>query len=192
MILGITGGTGSGKTTLLDLIEEHGGLVIDCDRLYHQLLETDQELLYSIEARFPGVVKNGKLNRKKLGSIVFSEKQALLDLNEITHRAVYEAVVQQLTPEPRLAAVDAIGLFEGGVDKLCKLTVAVNAPWEARLARLIARDGISEEYALSRMNAQPSNAAFSARCDYTLDNDGTEAEFRQKCLAFIRNLDIIK
>lgn len=192
MILGITGGTGCGKTTLLSVIEELGGVVIDCDQLYHQLLETDKDLLCRIGARFPGVVEKGKLNRKKLGSIVFSQKQALLDLNEITHRAVYQAVVQQLTPEPKLAAVDAIGLFEGGLDKLCKLTVAVNAPWEARLARSTARDGISEEYALSRMNAQQSNAEFSARCDYTLDNDGTEAEFRQKCLAFIRNLDIIK
>jgi len=192
MIIGITGGTGCGKTTLLSLIAEHGGMVIDCDRLYHQLLETDKTLLASIEARFPSVVQDGQLQRKQLGALVFADKKALRDLNAITHKAVYDAVLQQLDPKPKLVAIDAIGLFESGLDKLCDVTVAVTAPVDARIARLMRRDGISLEYAQSRIAAQPTNEAFSALCDYTLDNDGAEAEFRQKCLAFIENLDIIK
>ena len=88
MILGITGGTGCGKTTLLKVIEEQGGLILDCDAIYHQLLQTDFSLLSAIESRFPGTEENGILLRKKLGSIVFSDSQALLDLNAITHRAV--------------------------------------------------------------------------------------------------------
>ncbi len=191
MILGITGGSGCGKTTLLSVIAEHGGLVIDCDRLYHCLLKTDKDLLQRIEDRFPGVVENGELNRSKLGNLVFSDEAALSDLNRITHQAVYQAVLKQLTPEPKLAAVDAIGLFESGLDKLCKLTIAVNAPLEARLARLTKRDNIPEEYARKRISAQPSGEEFSARCDYTLVNDGTETEFREKCLALLQNLAII-
>ena len=55
MIIGITGGTGCGKTTLLNLIAEKGGLILDCDAIYHELLKTDAQMLGAIEARFPGV-----------------------------------------------------------------------------------------------------------------------------------------
>ena len=85
MIIGITGGTGCGKTTLLEEIRKLGGTVLDCDAIYHQLLKTDNAMLSAIDARFPGVVEEGILNRKKLGAIVFSDEQALLDLNKITH-----------------------------------------------------------------------------------------------------------
>jgi len=186
MIIGITGGTGCGKTTLLELIREKGGLVLDCDAIYHELLKTDKNLLASIEARFPGTVEDGCLQRKKLGSIVFNDSAALADLNKITHSAITSEVKRRLTPEPTLVAIDAIGLFESGLDKLCKPTVAVDAPREIRIARLMARDSISADYAAARIDAQPSGEEFSARCDYTLVNDGTREEFREKCLAFLR------
>ena len=63
MILGITGGTGCGKTTLLQEIEERGGLVLDCDAVYHVLLTRDDNLLNAINDRFPGVVVDKKLER---------------------------------------------------------------------------------------------------------------------------------
>ena len=66
MILGITGGTGCGKTTLLNLIAECGGLILDCDAISHELLKQDAAMISAIEARFPGTVENGVLNRKKL------------------------------------------------------------------------------------------------------------------------------
>ena len=74
LIIGITGGSGSGKTTLLNLIRVRGGLVLDCDEIYHDLLKTDESLLRAIENRFPGVVDETGLDRKKLGSIVFSDE----------------------------------------------------------------------------------------------------------------------
>ena len=138
-ILGITGGSGSGKTTLLRLIEQQGGLILDCDAIYHQLLKTDTAMLSAIESRFPGVTENGQLNRKKLGAIVFSDEQALLDLNAITHAAVKKEVLRRLASAPKLAAIDAIGLFEGGLAELCDVTVAVTAPVEDRVKRLMVR-----------------------------------------------------
>ena len=191
MILGITGGTGCGKTTLLDLIREQGGLVIDCDAVYHELLQTDKQLLADIEARFPGTVEDGQLQRKKLGAIVFSDKEALRDLNRITHGAIHAEVLRRLEHNPGLAAIDAIGLFEGGLSKLCDLTVAVTAPEEDRIVRLMARDNITREYALSRIQAQPTAQEFSRRCDVTLHNDTTREAFREKCLAFLQSKDII-
>lgn len=191
-IIGITGGTGCGKTTLLNCIAEQGGLILDCDEIYHRLLQTDENLLLSIENRFPGVVENGVLQRQKLGNIVFSDEQALADLNKITHTAVKSEVLRQLQPQPMLAAIDAIGLFEGGLAGLCDVTVAVTAPVEDRVRRLMARDGISEEYARKRIAAQRSSAEFSALCHHTLENNGDIGAFRTKCLAFLTEFGIMK
>lgn len=192
MIIGITGGTGCGKTTLLHLIEEFGGLVLDCDAVYHRLLQTDKEMLTAIETRFPGTVTDGALDRKKLGSVVFADENALLDLNRITHSAVKKQVLLELESQPKLAAIDAIGLFEGGLAPLCDVTVAVTAPRESRIARLMARDGISAEYAAKRIDAQKDAAWYRQSCDHVLENNGTQEQFRQKCLAFLKGLGIIE
>ena len=192
MILGITGGTGCGKTTLLNCIAERGGLILDCDAIYHDLLRTDPALLSAIEARFPGTVENGALQRKKLGNLVFSDEKALEDLNAITHGAVKAEVLRRLSEKPRLAAIDAIALFEGGLATLCDITVAVTAPEEARIQRLMVRDGIGRDYAKRRIAAQKSAEWFRERCDYCLENNGTQADFQKTCLAFLRKLGIME
>ena len=192
MIVGITGGTGCGKTTLLKTVEAAGGLVLDCDAIYHELLTTDPALLAAIEARFPGTVENDTLQRKKLGSIVFSDKNALEDLNKITHSAVKAEVLRRLEAAPELAAIDAIALFEGGLAELCHITVAVCAPVEDRVKRIMLRDGISEAYARDRIRAQKSDIWFRERCDHVLENNGKLDAFRAKCLAFLDTMGIMK
>ena len=188
MIIGITGGTGCGKTTLLDLIRVQGGLVLDCDAIYHDLLKTDHSLLQAIENRFPGTVENGQLQRKKLGAIVFADPAALQALKQITHSAITTDVLRHLEAKPELAAIDAIALFESGLHRLCDVTVAITAPTEDRIKRLMARDGISSDYARSRICAQPSNEDFASRCDYTLENSGDIHVFQSNCLAFLQNI----
>lgn len=192
MILGITGGTGCGKTTLLTCIRDRGGLVLDCDEVYHRLLKEDKGLLEAIGTRFPGTVEEGSLNRKKLGSLVFSDEAALMDLNAITHKAVKAEVVRVLEEErPSLAAIDAIALFEGNLARLCDYTVAVTAPLEDRVKRLMLRDGISESYARSRISAQHEESWFRERVDFVLENRGTAQEFRRKCGEFLDTLGIL-
>lgn len=191
MIIGITGGSGCGKSTALKAITALGGSILDCDAIYHRLLETDIALLSAIESRFPGTVKENRLDRKALGAIVFSDPDALQDLNAITHAAV-KAEVLRLLPKTGLAAIEAIGLFEGGLAELCDVTVAITAPEEMRIARLMARENVSADYAKLRLSAQKSQEEFISLCTYHLENTGSEEDFRQKCLAFFSSPDIIK
>ena len=192
MIIGITGGTGCGKSTLLAEIQKLDGLVLDCDKIYHELLTSDPSLLTAIGLRFPGVIQAGTLDRNKLGNIVFSDEKALSDLNAITHSAIKAEVLRQLENAPRLAAIDAIGLFESGLAELCDVTVAVTAPEESRVRRLMARDGITKEYAQKRIAAQNSPDWFRNKCTYVLENDSDLAVFQGKCLAFFLKLGIMK
>ena len=191
MILGITGGSGCGKTTLLNLIAEKGGLILDCDAIYHELLKSDRSLLAAIDARFPGVVEDGALNRKKLGAIVFTDENALLDLNTITHTAVKNEVLRRLEGHQGLAAIDAIALFEGNLAQLCDVTVAVTAPTEDRVRRLVQRDHISEDYARLRLAAQRSESWFREKCSHVLENNDSLDAFATKCVDFLQSFDIM-
>ena len=192
MIIGITCGTGCGKTTLLELIGSAGGLILDCDAIYHRLLREDAQLVQTIDESFPGTVTDGVLDRKKLGSIVFSDSDALQTLNRITHAAVKEEVVAALSQKPSLAAIDAIGLFEGGLAPLCDVTVAVTAPTENRIQRLMERDGIDRAYAQSRIAAQKPESFFRSNCTYILENNGSKQDFYRQCLAFLQDFGIMK
>ncbi len=191
MIVGITGGTGCGKTTALRAFAELGGVVLDCDVIYHELLKSDKKMLREIENTFPGTVKEGVLDRKKLGSVVFGDPEALQTLNSITHSGVKAEVLRRIEGEKRPVAIDAIGLFESGLAKLCQVTVAVTAPESERIIRLMAREGIPESYAKARIAAQRPQEEFAKLCDHVLINDNTQEEFYGKCLAFFRTLDII-
>ena len=185
-IIGITGGTGCGKTTALETLKDFGALVIDCDALYHELLESSTELINEIDKYFPGAVTDGVLDRKALGAVVFTDEEALRDLNIITHKSIHLELRRRLREWAMqggtLAAVDAIELFSSGIAKRCCATVGVIADREVRLRRIQQRDGISLEYAMMRVNAQRPNEYFEERCDYILQNNGTREEFSDCCL----------
>ena len=193
-IIGVTGGTGCGKTTTLEAFSECGALVLDCDAVYHELLETDAELLAEIEARFPGVVENGRLERKRLGAIVFQDAAALQDLNAITHRSISAELRKRLIEFARSggrsAAIDAVALIESGLGALCDVVIGVTAPREERIRRIMAREGISETYAAARVDAQKSDEWYAEHCDQILKNSGTLAAFEAKCRML--SMEVIK
>ena len=124
-----------------------------------------------------------------MGKLVFGDEAALRELNTITHRFVVNAVQEQLERSRGrcpFAAIDAIGLFESGLSRLCTVTVAVLAPEQARITRLMAREGISRDYALLRLRAQKKDEQFAAECGEILQNDCAAKEvFLQRCHAWL-------
>lgn len=194
IIIGITGPTGAGKTTALGEVEKLGGAVIDCDAVYHELLESDKTLQNRLEQEFGDIRDDsGAVDRKKLGAIVFGDPEKLERLNAIAQRATVDRT-RVLLEECRakgmpLAAVDAIGLLESGLGELCHATVAVVAPPEVRVARIMAREGISQDYAWSRVRAQKPDSYFTGGCGYTLNNDcATGAEFAARARALLESI----
>ncbi len=181
VVLGITGPTGAGKTTLLGEVEKLGGAVIDCDAVYHEMLEKDIALQCALESAFgPLRDKAGQIDRKKLGRIVFRDQAQLKRLNTIAQTAVVERtreLIEAYREQGRsVVAVDAIALLESTLKNLCQLTVAVLAPAEVRVGRIVIRESIPEDYAWARVKAQKENQYFAKNCDITLINDCASAE----------------
>jgi len=189
-IIGLTGGTGCGKTTALRCIERRGGVALDCDAIYHELLAHDADLLQAITDSFPESLVNGVFVRKELGKLVFADPQKLKELTAITGRYINRAVDQRLEAAKAaggtLAAIDAIGLLEGNLVNRCDTTIAVVAPEEARVQRLLQRENITEAYARARIRAQKSEEYFAQRCDHILRNDcPTKEAFEARCDALL-------
>ena len=190
VVLGITGGTGAGKTSVLDVIREMGGVVVDCDAVYHEMLNGSEEMRNTINAVFPGVFDaDWKLNRQKLGEEVFSRRERLARLNDIVYHFVVPEVERRLGKDTGLYAIDAINLLESGISELCDKTIAVTAPTELRVRRIMARDGISEQYARMRITAQKPDEYYRTKCDCELTNAAdTPESFREEAREFIRRL----
>ena len=187
-VFGITGPSGSGKGVLCSYLTKAGIRVIDCDRIYHDIILPPSRCLDELKntGLFPEDVfgPDGSLNRPKMASLVFQpeNKSLLHTLNEITHRYVMEEVNRILgesRQKNQSAAVDAPLLFEADVPKKCSLdfTIAVLSRKDLRVNRIMERDGLLEEEALQRIESQPSDAFYKERATYILENNGPVEDF---------------
>lgn len=175
-ILGLTGGSGTGKSAASAAFAQFGCGVIDADASYRMLCDSCASMLQEIQSVFLDVLStDGKLDRKKLGAIVFADPQKLLQLNKITHPYIRQTAADAFAAYEaqgcQLCIYDAPVLFEAGMEAVCDKTCAVLAPRETRIARIMARDAITEAYAALRIDAQKPDAFYEARCDYVVHND---------------------
>ena len=175
-ILGLTGGSGTGKCAACTAFARLGCGVIDADATYRTLCDTCEPMLKEIQNVFGDVFStDGKLDRKKLGAIVFADAQKLQQLNAITHPYIRQAARDAFAAYSKrgclLCIYDAPVLFEGQMETLCDKTCAVLAARNTRIARIVARDAITEEYAALRIDAQKDDAFYRERCDYIVQND---------------------
>ena len=175
-ILGLTGGSGTGKSAACTAFARLGCGVIDADATYRTLCDTCKPMLKEIQNVFGDVFSTDrKLDRKKLGTIVFADAQKLQQLNAITHPYIRQAARDAFAAYSKrgclLCIYDAPVLFEGQMETLCDKTCAVLAARNTRIARIVARDAITEEYAALRIDAQKDDAFYRERCDYVVQND---------------------
>ena len=171
-VIGITGPTGAGKTTALAVLRGMDFEIIDCDALYYRLLREDEGLRRALTDAFgPVFLPDGSLDRRGLAARVFHDAGELKKLNGIVFPAVYAAVEQNITNCSQTGlAIDAVNLIESGLGRLCAATVAVTAPAEVRLVRIMARDGLSEAQARARIDAQKPDGWYRQHCTFLLEN----------------------
>ena len=175
-IIGLTGLTGAGKSTVAQKLMAYGCYHIDADKVARDVINKDENVKNKLKKRFGCDVVNGDgtINRPVLASRAFADEQSTSDLNLITHPAVtkeIQSIIKDISEVGyRGIIIDAIALFESGEDALCDFTVAVVAPKEIRLERVMKRDNITEEKALERINAQKDESFFTSKADFVLWN----------------------
>ncbi|MBQ8766840.1 MAG: dephospho-CoA kinase [Clostridia bacterium] len=175
-IIGLTGLTGAGKSTVAQKLMAYGCYHIDADKVAREVINNNENVKNKLKERFGNDVINadGTTNRPILASRAFANTESTNALNEITHPAVTEEIKSIIKDMEEIGyrgvIIDAIALFESGENKLCDFTVAVVAPMDIRLERIMKRDNITEEKALERINAQKDEKFFTEKADFVLWN----------------------
>lgn len=174
--IGITGLTGAGKGTVAQRLVAHGAYHIDADKVAREVINNSETVKKQLQNRFGDDIigKYGEIIRPILAKRAFADKESTEALNEITHPAVTEKIKEIIAEKEnenyKAVIIDAIALFESGEDKLCDFTVAVCAPVDIRLERIMKRDNITLEKAMERINAQKSENFFTRQADFILWN----------------------
>jgi dephospho-CoA kinase len=188
--VGLTGGIGSGKSEVAKVFAELGALVIDSDALAREAVAPGSEGLRATAARWPETVAGGVLDRAALARIVFDDPLARAELNAIVHPLVRRmALEREAKAAPgQLVIREAPLLFEGDFYKSCDANVLVVAPLELRIARAMARSGLSRGEVERRIAAQIAPDRARQLADYTLENAGTLEELRAKATELYQKL----
>lgn len=181
----VTGGIGSGKSSAVKMIKDLGYPVLSCDEIYAKLC-TESEYLSKLNKLFPGCVKDGKLDRPFLSSLVFHDADALKKLNDFSHPLILERLFKKMDQFP-LSFAEVPLLYESGAEKNFDYVLVISRSKEKRLFSVMERDSLSAEAALARIQSQrdweslPENA-------YVIQNDGDLHELLIKIQKFLENL----
>lgn len=187
-LIAVTGGIGSGKTSFCDTLRELGYPVFSCDEISHELWQ-DANYLAGLAARFPQCTEGGIVQKELLSALVFSDEDALRNLNEYAHPRIMETLLSRMRAHP-VAIAEVPLLFEGGFEDLFGIVVIVTRERGARLDAVARRDGLTEGEIEARMRAQTERAAPKGEKFIVVENDGTLAELRQKAAQLVRRLGI--
>ena len=185
-VIGVTGNIACGKSAVLDILEELGAETIDGDKLVHQMMGPGSSLAEPIRERFGNAViaEDGSIIRPELGKIVFSDPEALTDLEQIIHPLVVaekRAAIHR--PGPDVLVLDAIKLFEAGMAEDCDEVWVVDCTREKQIERLTKRNNIDRAEAERRIDVQPPQSEKVAKADLVIDNNGSLEATRRQVLA---------
>lgn len=178
-VIGLTGGIGSGKSTVAKLLEEKGAVLLDADRIGHEIYTPGKPAYDEIVAEFGRDVlaSDGTIDRKKLGPIVFSDPKKLDRLNQITHPRIFQAARERLAELEqqgvRVAVVEAAILLEAGWEELAdEIWVTVVDP-ETAAQRTADRSGLDPDQVLARIRSQMTNDERIRRADVAISTEGS-------------------
>lgn len=193
VILGLTGPTGAGKTTVSKILAALGCGVIDSDQAAREVTDTCLPCLLELKAEFgEDILTDGALNRKLLAARAFASQEKTKKLNSITHPWIMKNIEGKITclqkQDCSVIVLDAPLLFEAGADAVCGKILAVTAPIEIRLERIIARDGISPELARARVDAQHEESYYTSRSDFRLDGTAPAEQLRREAKEILKKI----
>lgn len=184
LIIGLTGNIATGKSAVMRLAREHDALTIDADKVVHQIMDTDKEMQAALAVAFGSEVRkqNGRIDRRALGQKVFSDPQALADLESMIHPAVRHEVVRRIEEaDESVVFIEAIKLLEGGLADGCHQVWVTRCDSKKQLDRLRICRGLETGEAAARIKAQPPQEEKVAQADMVIDTNGTmhdtEAQF---------------
>lgn len=173
-IFAITGTTGSGKSTVSDVFRRFGVYVADADLAARAVTEKGHICLDEIKAEFGSSILNedGTLNRPALANIVFNNNDKLKLLNNITHKYIKEHLIMEISKtDSEIVAIDGAVIIGSPVCELCRAVVVVTADETTRVNRIIARDNISSDAALSRIRSQMKDDEYTKYADFIIKNN---------------------
>lgn len=187
MVIGLTGAIGAGKSTVAQYFALAGYNVADCDAVSRGI-NGDEQYVAAVKKAFGRdavTLSDGKeyVDRQALARIVFSESGARKKLESISHPMILERVRESINSAAKLGmdtVVDAPLLFESGFDAECDVTVGVVAEEDVRIGRAVLRGGISRESIIARIAVQPKTEFYREKCDIIIENNGSEAELKEK------------
>ena len=180
-VFGITGGSGSGKSTVSAMLAQMGAEIIDTDKIAREIVGKGSECLAELKDAFGGeiILPDGSLDRKKLASIAFADREKTALLNRITHKYIKAETEKRIAKsDAALIGIDGAVIIGSPIEPLCEKIVCVIADKNTRTRRITGRDGISEAEAQKRLDAQPSEEFYKKHSDYTVNNSGTENELK--------------
>jgi dephospho-CoA kinase len=185
-VVGLTGGIGTGKSTVAEMLREEGIAVVDADRLAREVTEPGNPAHTAILAAFgPEVLlPDGRIDRKRLGDIVFASPARRARLEEITHPRIREAIdaaVSRLAAQGHpVAVVEAALIYEKGRKGFFDAVIAAWCDRERQVARLMARDGMTQEQAEARIATQMDPAEKARLSEHVVDTSGTFEDVRRQ------------
>ena len=170
-VIWLTGGSGSGKSTAAKYFVQKGFVLVDADKIAREILNKGTAAYNEVVQHFgEGILLTDKsVNRRGLGDIVFSDKESLDVLNSIMHKYITREIMQAISGEEKYL-IDAPLPNKYGIE--CDKTVAVTAPYETRVNRIMSRDNITREQAEKRIASQISDSEYEEISDAVIKNDG--------------------
>ena len=176
-IIGITGGIASGKSTVTEFLRRQGYQVIDADQVVHELQESGGRLYQALLSAFgPAILQeDGRLNRPKLGAMIFGNPELLAQSSQIQNQIIREELAGRrdlLAEKEDIFFMDLPLLFELGYETWFDQVWLVDVTEETQLCRLMARNALSQEEAEKRIAAQLSLQEKRNRADVLIDNNG--------------------